>query len=90
MPRISDKSTEELLEMILYYIRRMEKRDKWRTIGGTIRSLIALVPVLLVIWSGWYFYKHGDDVVKMISSTMIEQMTHAFGGGTKAPETTPR
>lgn len=75
MARISDKSTEELLEMVLYYIQRMEKRDKWRTIGGTIRSLIMLIPVILLVGSSWYFYEHSDEVIKMITKSMTEQMT---------------
>ena len=75
MARISDKSTEELLEMVLYYIQRMEKRDKWRTIGGTIRSLIMFIPVILLLGSSWYFYEHSDEVIKSITKSMTEQMT---------------
>lgn len=75
MPRVTDKTTEELLEMILYYIQRMEKRDKWRTIGGTIRSLINLIPIILLILSTWYFYQHGDEFIKMITKSMTEQMS---------------
>ena len=83
MARISDKSTEELLEMILYYIQRMEKRDRWRTIGGTFRSLITLIPVFFVIASGVYFYYHGQDFIKNVTSTMLQEMTSFMPGAPK-------
>lgn len=75
MPRISDKSTEELLEMILYYIQRMEKRDKWRTVGGTVRSIISLIPIIILVVSTWYLYAHGEEMIKLITKSMTEQMT---------------
>lgn len=61
--------------MILYYIQRMEKRDKWRTIGGTVRSIINFIPIALLLVSTWYLYYHGDDMIKLITKTMTEQMT---------------
>lgn len=75
MPRMSDKSTEELLEMILYYLQRMEKRDKWRTVGGTIRSIINLIPIVILIVSTWYLYAHGEEMIRLITKTMTQQMT---------------
>ena len=45
----------------------MDKRDRLRTWGGLIRSIIALIPVVLILWSAWYFYAHGAEFMKMIS-----------------------
>lgn len=61
--------------MILYYIQRMEKRDKWRTIGGTVRSIVGLIPIILLVVSTWYLYEHGDDLIKNITQIMTQQMT---------------
>ena len=77
MAQATDKSTEELLEMILYHMQRIDKRDKWRAIGGFIRSLISLIPIALLVVSTWYFVKHSDEVIKNITKTMTEQMTSA-------------
>ncbi len=36
-------------------------------IGGTIRGCIAIIPILFLVWSVWYFSNHGGDLMKMIA-----------------------
>ncbi len=62
-------SVETQLEEILEHLRRMDARDKLRTWGGFIRGIIAIVPIILLLWSSWYFVKHGPELMKMISDT---------------------
>ena len=46
----------------------MDRRDRWRTVGGFFRSLIAIIPVILLLWSAWYFVQHGAELMKMIAN----------------------
>jgi hypothetical protein len=62
-----DTSVEAKLDIIIQHLQRMDTRDKWRTVGGFFRTLIALIPVLLLLWSAWYFVGHGAEMMKMIA-----------------------
>ena len=64
---------DDKLEDILQCLERMDRRDRMRTIGGTIRSLLHLIPLLLILWSTWYFYEHSDEVLRTISGVAAEQ-----------------
>lgn len=62
-------SIEEKMEEILVHLRRMDARDKLRTWGGFIRGIIALVPLILLLWSAWYFMEHGAELMKQVADT---------------------
>lgn len=47
----------------------MDARDRLRTWGGFFRSLISIIPIILILWSSWYFIKHGPELMKMIADT---------------------
>lgn len=64
-----DTSVEAQLSEILEHLRRMDARDKLRTWGGFIRGIIAIVPLILLLWSAWYFVEHGAEMMKMIADT---------------------
>lgn len=57
------------------YLYQMNRRDRLRTIGGTIKGLILLVPTVLLVVSAWYFYKHSDEIIKGIAANAAEQAT---------------
>jgi hypothetical protein len=63
----STSSVEEKLDIIAEHLRRMDQRDKLRLWGGTVRSLIAIVPVLVFLWSIWYFANNADEIMKKIA-----------------------
>jgi|CXWL01.1.fsa_nt_gi hypothetical protein len=65
-------TTDDKLDLIVMYLHRMDKRDHLRTIGGTIKGLLSLIPVLLVIWSAIYFYQHGAEVIKQITDESVK------------------
>lgn len=77
------KTIEERLEEISAILHRMDKRDRLRMIGSTIHSLIAIIPLLLLLWSTWYLYMHGTEFIEMITKQTIQQMT-GFGGSATA------
>lgn len=60
---------EEQLGEILEHLRRMDARDRLRTWGGFIRGIIAIVPLILLLWSAWYFVEHGAELMKMVADT---------------------
>jgi len=58
---------EEKLDEIVLHLKRLDRRDRMRTIGGFIRGFLALIPLLLLLWSVWYFVQHGDEIMKKIA-----------------------
>ncbi len=64
-----DTSVEAQLGEILEHLRRMDARDKLRMWGGFFRSIIALIPIILLVWSAWYFAQHGTEIMKTIADT---------------------
>lgn len=70
---VSPELINRRLETIIDYLERMNKRDRWRTIGGFFRSLIALIPLILLLWSTWYFLEHSEEIMTKI----IEQTAQA-------------
>lgn len=67
------ENTNDRLDQILYYLHRMDRRDRWRTIGGFFRSLLTLIPLALFLWSAWYFYQHSAEVLEQIGKVAAEQ-----------------
>lgn len=69
------ESDSERLDAVVYYLQRIDRRDRLRTIGGFFRALITIIPTLLVLWSALYFYQHGDEFLKKIASITTNQMS---------------
>ena len=89
---------EEKLDLIAYYLERMDRRDRMRMWGSAVHSLLALVPMLFFAWSTWYLYAHFDDIMGMMmrqtaqkaaTSTgqsyddVMKQIRETFGMGTE-------
>ncbi|HVW66831.1 MAG TPA: hypothetical protein VHA78_03815 [Candidatus Peribacteraceae bacterium] len=68
----SSPTADEKLDQIVEYLRQMNNRDRLRTIGGTFRGLLALIPLLIFLWSVWYFYLHGTEIIKMITDESVK------------------
>lgn len=60
-------TTDEKLDQIVEYLHRMDRRDRLRTWGGFLHGLFSLIPVLILLWSVWYFYEHGDELLQKIT-----------------------
>lgn len=60
-------SVEEKLDIIIEHLEKMDHRDRMRMVGGYIRFIVALIPVILLLWSVWYTIAHGPELLKMIS-----------------------
>lgn len=68
----TSSSADEKLDQIVEYLHQMNNRDRLRTIGGTVRGMLALIPLLLFLWSAWYFYLHGTEIIKMITDESVK------------------
>ena len=66
-------STDEKLEEIVEHLRRLDRRDRLRTIGGFFRSLLGLIPLLFFIFSAWYIYEYSDELLKKITEEAAKQ-----------------
>ncbi|MFH1444568.1 MAG: hypothetical protein ABIG34_04235 [Candidatus Peregrinibacteria bacterium] len=60
-------------EQILEILQRMDRRERLRTIGGFIRGIFSLIPIVIVIFFTWYTIKYGDQLLQKITSMAAEQ-----------------
>ncbi|PIQ75947.1 hypothetical protein COU78_03200 [Candidatus Peregrinibacteria bacterium CG10_big_fil_rev_8_21_14_0_10_49_24] len=66
-------TTDDRIDMIVEYLRRMDKRDKLRTWGGFFRGILGLIPLVLMLVSVWYIYEHGDELLKKITQQAAQE-----------------
>jgi hypothetical protein len=66
-------TTDDRLDVIITFLHRMDRRDRLRTIGGSVRGMLSLIPMLLFLWSAWYLYEHGDELLTKIAQESAKQ-----------------
>lgn len=66
-PNKTGSTVEEKLDIIIEHLEKMDHRDRMRMVGGYFRFIVALIPVILLLWSVWYTIAHGPELLKMIS-----------------------
>ncbi|TSD00515.1 MAG: hypothetical protein Greene101449_125 [Candidatus Peregrinibacteria bacterium Greene1014_49] len=69
---LNEYMTNTQLTEILEVLHRMDKRDRLRTWGGFFKSLLHLIPLILILWSTWFAYAHWDELLKEISKAAAE------------------
>ena len=81
---VSGQTTDEKLDKVIFYLQRMDRRDKWRTVGGFCRTLISFIPLFLLLWSAWYIVGHGNElmqtIIKQTASATAEASQNAGQG----------
>lgn len=55
------------LDEISLHLQHLDSRDRWRMIGGTIRSMINVGFLVFAIWSSWYLLANMGDIIKTVS-----------------------
>lgn len=50
-------------------LEKMNARDRLRTWGAFFRGVLSLIPLVVFIWSMWYFVAHGPELMKQIADT---------------------
>lgn len=61
------------MDQVLVYLHRMDRRDRLRTMGGFIRGVMALIPLILLLWSVWYFIEKGPELMSEITKQAVQQ-----------------
>lgn len=89
------QTVEEKLDVIILHLERMDRRDRMRMWGGALHGLLAVIPMLFFLWSAWYLYEHGDELIMGIAEQSarnaaeysgqsyeqaLEQIRNFFGG----------
>ena len=82
MPEPKTK-VEQQLERILEILEHMNRRDRARTIGGFFKSVISLIPVFILLWSVWYVFEHGDELLSQLTSKSAEAVQNSMEGSTQ-------
>ena len=66
-------SDKELLTKIAFHLERIDRRDHWRMIGSTIRSVINFIMLALILWSSWVVYAHTADILTTVTNYINQQ-----------------
>lgn len=75
VPQTHEERMEQMMTEMNAALHRMDMRDRTRMIWGTVKSLINLIPMLLLLWSTYYLFVHGPELIQMITSQTVKQMT---------------
>lgn len=73
------ETTDERLDIIIEYMRRMDRREKMRSAGAFVSGMIRLVPIAIFLWGSWFFYLHGDSVIQNITEQAARQAAKIAG-----------
>ena len=68
-PNAGPKTVEEKLDVMIWHLERMDRRDKMRMWGGLLHSLLTIIPMVFFAWSTWYLYTHFEEIM----ATMMRQ-----------------
>ncbi len=73
---------EERLDHVITVLDHMNRRDKWRTVGGFIKGAVTIIPTLILLLSSVYLYLYGSDLIQyLIKETTAQtqqQMQQSF------------
>jgi hypothetical protein len=57
----------ETLHRILESLERMDRRDRLRTWGGFVRTLLSIIPMVIFLLSTWYLYQNMDEILTKVT-----------------------
>lgn len=76
----ANATTNDRLDVIISHLERMDRRDRLRTVGGFLRSLLTLIPLVLFLGSAWYVYTHSTEIIARITAEAAKQAAGVAGG----------
>ncbi len=71
----------EKLDEISAHLKHLDSRDRWRMIGGAIRSLINIGFLVFVVWSSWYLIAHMEDFIRIVTQEAGKMSQQMMRGG---------
>ncbi|MDO8648289.1 MAG: hypothetical protein Q7R81_00735 [Candidatus Peregrinibacteria bacterium] len=75
------ESIEEKLDRIVLYLHHMDRRDRLRTMGATIRGILGLIPLAITLYFAWYVYHHGDELLTKVTTEAAKQAAEMTKSG---------
>jgi len=66
-------STDNKLDTIIEALDKINKRERWRMVGGFFRGIIGLLPVIVMLAGLWYAYEYSDQILEKIATTAARQ-----------------
>lgn len=72
---------EERLDHMIRLLDHMNRRDKWRTIGGFIRGTVMIIPTVLILLSSVYLYLYGSDLIQELIKQTTQQASEQVQQG---------
>lgn len=78
-PPTNPTTTEEKLDVMIWHLERMDRRDRMRMWGGFLHSLLTIVPIVFFAWSTWYLYAHFDEIMGNMMRQSAENAARATG-----------
>ena len=83
-PLTHEEKMERTLAEIALHVKRMERRDHWRYIGGYFRTFLHIIPLAILLGSLWYVYEHGEDLLKTVVEEAAKRAAQYSAGGLDA------
>lgn len=71
------------LDDIALHLEHIDRRDRMRMIGSTIRGLINMGFLVFVVWSSVYLLQHMDEIVKTMTEQAAKQSQQMMKGGSE-------
>lgn len=68
-----EDALNEKLDLMVHYLHKMDQRDKMRTWGSFMGGLMKVGFYVLMIWGGWYFYQHSDEMISSVAKQAAQQ-----------------
>jgi len=79
----SKPTTDDKLDIIIGFLRRMDKRDRLRMWGGFFKGMLALIPLIIMLASIWYVFAHGDELLQKITQQAAREAATITGESTE-------
>ncbi len=78
-PPPEPKTAEEKLDVMIWHLERMDRRDKMRMWGSFFHSLMTIIPMIFFVWSTWYLYAHFNEIMGMMMQQSAKSAAAATG-----------
>lgn len=73
-PEKKHESIEQKLDRIAEYLRRLDRRDRIRTSWMAVRSILGMIPLLIIIGSAVYLYWQRGVIFQQFASALAKQL----------------
>lgn len=70
----SPETIEQKLDRIAESLRRLDRRDKIRTMWMSIRSMINMIPLLIVLGGAVYLYWERENLLQEFTKSFTQQL----------------